>query len=273
MSRQTIVITGSTRGIGHGLAVEFLRLGHAVVVTGRSREAVDRAVAGLQPAGSVLGCTCDVRSLEANQAVWDAAVARFGRVDMWINNAAVATDHLLFGELPAEQIVATVDTNLTGTMFGARVALAGMLAQGGGRIYTFEGFGSNDMTSPGLAVYGATKRALRYFTAAVAKEYEDSPVLIGALSPGMVPTDLLLYSSKGNDPEQWAKAKRLMNILGDKVETVTPWLARQALANTRQGATIEWLTRGKAFRRFLTAAFNKRDLFSEIEGRGKVIVR
>jgi NAD(P)-dependent dehydrogenase (short-subunit alcohol dehydrogenase family) len=273
MSRQTIVVTGSTRGIGHGLAVEFLRLGHNVVVTGRSQEAVDRAVAGLGTAAAVLGKTCDVRSVESNQAVWDAAVGRFGRVDMWINNAAVATDHLLFAELPPGQISATIDTNLAGTMFGTRVALAAMLRQGGGRIYTFEGFGSNDMTSPGLAVYGATKRAIRYFTAAIAKEYKDSPVLIGALSPGMVPTDLLIYSSKSDDPAQWEKTKRLMNILADKVETVTPWLAREALANQKQGATIEWLTRGKAFRRFLTAAFNKRDLFSEIESKGKVVVR
>lgn len=273
MERQTVVITGSTRGIGYGLAAEFLKLGHNVVVTGRSREAVDRALAGLRSPEAVLGQVCDVRSFESSQALWDAAVARFGRVDLWINNAAVATDHLLFAELPPEQIAATIDTNLAGTMFGTRVALAGMLRQGGGRIYTFEGFGSNDMTSPGLAVYGATKRAIRYLTAAVAKECRGTPVLVGALSPGMVPTDLLLYSSRGNDPEQWARARRMMNILADRVETVTPWLAQQALANQKQGATIEWLTRGKALRRFLMAPFVRRDLMSELESRDSVVVR
>ncbi len=273
MSKQTVVVTGSTRGIGHGLAVEFLKLGHNVVITGRNREVVERAVAGMRSSEAVLGQACDVRSFGANQAVWDAAVKRFGRVDMWINNAAIATDHLLFADLPAEQISATIDTNLAGTMFGTRVALEGMLRQGGGRIYTFEGFGSNDMTSPGLVVYGSTKRAIRYFTAAVAKEYRESPVLIGALSPGMVPTDLLLYSSKGRDPAQWARARRVMNILADRVETVTPWLAQQALANQKQGATIEWLTRGKALRRFLMAPFTRRDLISELESRGDVVVR
>lgn len=273
MSRQTIVVTGSTRGIGRGLVVEFLKLGHNVVVSGRSREVVDRVVSELRQPEAVLGQPCDVTRNEDNQALWDAAVARFGRVDMWINNAAIATDHRLFGELPADQVEATVNTNLLGTLYGTRVALAGMLGQGGGRIYTFEGFGSNDMMSPGLAVYGTTKRALRYFTAALAKEYRDSPVLIGSLSPGMVPTDLLIYSSRGEDTAQWEKSKRIMNILGDKVETVTPWLAAQALANTRQGARIEWLTRGKAAWRFLTAAFNKRDLISEIEARGNIIVR
>jgi NAD(P)-dependent dehydrogenase (short-subunit alcohol dehydrogenase family) len=273
MSSQTIVITGSTRGIGRGLAVEFLKRGHNVVVTGRGRPAVDATVGELKELGPVIGQPCDVRILESLQAVWDAGVARFGRVDVWISNAAIATDHLLLAELPADQISATVDTNLTGTIFGTRVALAGMLRQGGGRIYTFEGFGSNDMTSPGLTVYGSTKRAIRYFTASVAREYKDSPVLVGSLSPGMVPTDLLIYSSRSSDPAQWARTKRLMNILADRVETVTPWLADQALANRKQGAQIEWLTRGKALRKFLTAAFNKRDLISEIEAKGDIVVR
>lgn len=263
-SAQTVVVTGSTRGIGRGLAVEFLKRGHRVVVTGRSQAAVGEAAAALSAHGEVLGYPCDVRSYAANEALWQAAVARFGRVDMWISNAGVAADRQPFAGIPPDQIATTVETNLVGTMYGTRVALAGMLAQGGGKIYTFEGFGSNDMMSPGLTTYGATKRGLRYFTASVAREYRDSPVLIGALSPGIVITDLLIYSSKGSDAAAWEKAKKLMNILGDRVETVTPWLVEQALANTRQGAIIEWLTRGKAARRFLGAAFGKRDLFAGV---------
>lgn len=271
---QTIVITGSTRGIGKGLAREFLRMGHQVVVTGRTQAAVDSAVAELAPLGPVLGQPCDVRSFESNQAVWNAAVARFGRVDMWINNAAIATDHAPLAELPPEQIEMTVETNLVGTLYGCRVAIAGMLAQGGrGRVYTFEGFGSNGMTRPGLTTYGTTKRALTYLTEALAKECEGTEVLVGSLSPGIVATDLLLYSSKGTDPQQWEKSRRIMNILGDRVETVTPWLAREALENERQGAQIQWLTRGKAMKRFATAFFRKRTVVSDFEASSEVKVR
>lgn len=270
---QTIVITGSTRGIGKGLAREFLKLGHRVVITGRSQAPVDAALAELASLGEVLGCVCDVRDMASLEAVWTAAVARFGRVDMWISNAAVATDRALLAELPVEQIVATIETNLLGTIYGTKVALAGMLRQGGGKIYTFEGFGSNGMMSPGLTTYGSSKYGLRYFTRALAKEYQDSPVLIGALSPGMVPTDLLLYSSKSKDAAEWEKAKRVMNILGDTVETVTPWLAAQALANQKQGACIEWLTPQKAAFRFATAAFRKRDIISPLEARTDLKVR
>jgi NAD(P)-dependent dehydrogenase (short-subunit alcohol dehydrogenase family) len=270
---QTIVITGSTRGIGLGLAREFLSLGHRVVVTGRSAAVVGKVAAGLADKDRVLGFPCDVRHLASHEVLWTAAVQRFGGIDVWINNAAIATDRLLFAGMPGEQIAATVETNLLGTMYGTRVALAGMLAAGRGRIYSFEGFGSNGMLSPGLTVYGATKRAIRYFTASVAREYRDSPVLVGSLSPGMVPTDLLLYSSRSRDPAEWQRAKKIMNILADRVETVTPWLARQALANDRQGAVIEWLTRGKAARRFLSSLFVRRDLISELEARGDLKVR
>jgi NAD(P)-dependent dehydrogenase (short-subunit alcohol dehydrogenase family) len=262
---QTIVVTGSTRGIGRGLAREFLRRGHNCVVTGRSQASVDAALSELRSLGEVLGQPCDVRNLAQLQALWDAAVARFGRVDVWINNAALAPNHKLVADIPGDEIAATVDTNLTGTIYGTRVALRGMLLQGSGKIYTFEGFGSTGMTSPGLTVYGSTKYAIRYFTDSVAKEYEDAPVLIGSLSPGMVPTDLLIYSSKGQDPEKWQKSKRIMNILGDKVETVTPWLAEQALANQKHGANIAWLTRGKAIRRFMSPAYRKRNIVDEYE--------
>ncbi|UCG71341.1 MAG: SDR family oxidoreductase [Chromatiales bacterium] len=264
-SSQVIVVTGSTRGIGRGLAREFLKGGHKVVVTGRSQGSVDKALAELAPLGDVLGQPCDVRSRADLQQLWDAAVARFDRVDVWINNAALAPNHQLLADIPPEEIAATIDTNLTGTIYGSQVALQGMLAQGSGKIYTFEGFGSDGMTNPGLAIYGATKRAVRYFTQSLVKEYADSPVLIGSLSPGMVPTDLLIYSSRAEDPAQWEKSKRIMNTLGDKVETVTPWLAEQALANDRHGANIAWLTRGKALKRFLLPSYRKRNIVDEYE--------
>ncbi len=270
----SILITGSTRGIGKGLATEFLRLGHRVVITGRSEAAVAAATGQLAPLGQVLGVACDVRELASVQAAWAAGVARFGQIDLWINNAAVATDRALLADLPADQIRTTVDTNLLGTLYGCQVAIAGMRGQpGGGKVFTFEGFGSDGMSRPGLTVYGATKRALRYLTAALARECAGTNVLIGSLSPGIVATDLLLYSSKGEDQAEWEQARRTLNILGDTVETVTPWLAREALAMTKQGARISWMTPAKAAGRFAMSAFRKRDILSELEARSDLTVR
>jgi NAD(P)-dependent dehydrogenase (short-subunit alcohol dehydrogenase family) len=235
-------------------------------VTGRTREAVDATVSALAGAGGeVFGHACDVRSLESVQSVWDAAIAQLGNVDIWINNAGVATPRRLLADLDAESIRSTVDTNLTGSIWGARVALAGMLEQGHGDIYFFEGFGSNDMTQPGISVYGATKRALTYFTKSLAKEYAHTPVRIGSLSPGMVITELMMETSRQEDAERWESTKRILNILADRVETVTPWLVEQVLANQKNGVHIRWLTRWKSLYRFLSPAYRKRDLFASDE--------
>ena len=82
-----------------------------------------------------------------------------------------------------------------------------------------------------------------------------------ALSPGMVTTEFITSRYVGR-PEEWERAKGIFNILADKVETVTPWLARKVLANTRTGVRFNWLTRGKVMARFLMAPFHKRDLFA-----------
>ena len=111
---QTIVITGSTRGIGKGLAREFLKLGHRVVITGRTQAAVDHATAELSSLGEVLGCVCDVRDMASLEAVWAAAVSRFSRVDIWISNAGMGHRTARVWELSPETVRAVVDTNLTG---------------------------------------------------------------------------------------------------------------------------------------------------------------
>jgi hypothetical protein len=91
----------------------------------------------------------------------------------------------------------------------------------------------------------------------------ESNVQVNVLSPGIVVTDLLIGDYDTATPE-WEKAKKIFNILGDKVETVTPWLVNGVLKAQKNGARVEWLTTGKAFRRFMTAGFNKRDLFADI---------
>jgi hypothetical protein len=76
----------------------------------------------------------------------------------------------------------------------------------------------------------------------------------------MVITDLVTRPYEGH-PEDWERARRIFNILADRVETVTPWLARQVLANDKTGVRITWLTRGKVIGRFLAAPFRQRDVF------------
>ena len=262
---KTVIITGSTRGIGFGLANEFLKRGCKVVVSGRSQEAVDKAIAQLSVDHDnerIFGVPCDVKNYEEIQNLWNASAGHFGKIDVWINNAGISNAYIPFWEVKPETLKNVTDTNMLGAMNGSHVALKEMIKSGGGELYNMYGFGSDGRKGDGLTLYGATKYGLKYLTEALTKEAKDTTVLIGSLSPGIVLTDLWddLYEGM---PERKEKSKKIVNILGDKVETVTPFLAEQVLQNNKSGAKIAWLTGGKAAWRFATAAFNKRNLFKD----------
>ena len=264
---KTLVITGSTRGIGRGLAEGFLARGCKVVLNGRRQQAVEKVVGELAAgaeAERVAGCAGDVSRHEDLQALWRCAVDAFGRVDVWINNAGISIHRAPLWEQPAADLEAIVNTNLTGLLLANKVALAGMKEQGGGQIWNMEGFGSNGMAQPGLAAYGATKRAVDYLNKALRKDAAGTGVQICALSPGIVVTDLLVGDYDLHS-EQWQKAKRTFNILGDNVETVAPHLVEGILKANRDGTRVAWLTIGKAMRRFLAAPFSKRELFAHLD--------
>jgi NAD(P)-dependent dehydrogenase (short-subunit alcohol dehydrogenase family) len=211
----------------------------------------------------LLGHACDVTDYGQVDGLWQAAVRRFGRVDIWINNAGLGNMYRAAWEQSPDTMRAIVDTNLLGVMNGTHLAYNRLCEQGGGAIYNMEGFGSNGRKRIGLTVYGSTKIGMTYYTESFLEEARaaNAPVLIGMLSPGMVVTDLLTEAF--DDPAELERSKRIFNILADRPETVTPWLVDQMLANVGQGRSIQWLTQGKIIWRFLTAPFNHRDLFSK----------
>ncbi len=260
-----VVITGGTRGIGLGLAHELLTRGASVVICGRSQPTVDAAVKELSTAGAgdrVHGMTADVTKRADLQGLWDVAVGRFGTVDFWVNNAGTSAPRRPFAEVPESSIETVLATNLHGVINGTAVALAGMSAQGFGHVWNMEGFGSGGQKANGMAAYGASKRAVTYLTESLVKEQKGQPVSVGFLSPGIVLTDLLEDDYDGQ-PEALEKAKKIFNILGDRVETVTPFLADGVLNRGKNGARVAWLTTPKAATRFLKAPFRKRDLWAE----------
>ena len=261
----TVVITGSTKGIGLGLAKAFLARDCSVVISGRQQADVDAVVGTLQelyPEGQIFGQACDVRNFQQVQALWNASKAHFGRVDIWVNNAGQAQMIEQFWRLPEDLIESVVETNVLGLMYGAKVAVTGMLEQGGGAFFVMEGKGSRGDVQGGMSLYSATKRAGNYLFQALVKELEGSSVSVGSISPGMVVTDLLSMQ-RDADQETWERTKKIFNILADKVETVSPWIVDKMLANQKHGMQIRWLHRGKVLWRFLSASWNKRDLFGE----------
>lgn len=260
---KNIVITGSTRGIGYGLAEAFLQLGCAVMVSGRGPESTGAAVEQLavqRDPVRVFGLVCDVTVPAQVTSLWQAAATAFGSVDIWVNNAGYAGEMGRVWERPAEEVQSLIGTNLVGTILGSQAAFAGMQIQGHGAIYNMEGMGSDGRKHAGLTLYGTTKYAVHYFTESLAIEAQDTRIIVGALRPGMVATDMLRDRYKGR-PEEWERAKKIFNILAERVEKVAPWLARQMLANQRNGAILSYSPPWKMIWKFIRSPFMKNEVF------------
>lgn len=259
---KTIVITGSTRGIGLGMAKEFLKREHQVIISGRSEQSVNQALAELKQeylGEKIHGIACDVSDYAQVENLWQQSIEKFGQVDIWVNNAGVSHENEIFTALNPEIFTKVINTNLIGVMNCVQVAIKGMESQGFGFIYNMEGFGSDGRMMKGLSVYGASKRGMTYLTAALVKEFKNSFVKIGFLSPGMVVTDLLIGDIDQTAPD-WENRKRIFNILADRVESVAPFLVENMLINSKHGAKIIWLTNLKVILRFLSAPFVKRNI-------------
>ena len=266
-----VVITGSTQGLGAGYAREFLKRGHSVMVSGRKQASVDKAVSDLRriaPSGArVAGVACDVSRIEDVQALWDASVRELGRVDLWFNNAGYARTGVTFLETRPAELAAMVRSNVIGTMNGCQVALAGMKAQGansgnGGWIYLTLGGGAKGRIVPGMAVYSTTKRALKYFADCLVKEARGTAVKIGTVSPGINITEGMLREIEAVTPAARARMLRPLNLIGDHVETTTPWIVERILEGRESGHDVTWLTGGRMMQRLFGSLFRKRDVLS-----------
>ena len=260
---KSIVITGSTRGIGLAMAREFLKAECQVTLSGR-REAIpaatQEALSGYED--RYLYVPCDVRNHAAVQNLWDASADHWGTIDIWINNAGQNTAHEFSFDTPPCYVEAVVETNMIGLVFGSQVAAKGMIEQKSGAIYAMEGLGSNNMIQLKTILYGMTKHALTYFTKGLARELEGTGVIAGRLSPGMMLTDFITKTPDGAQAaiETDERFKRIFNILADKPETVAAFFVPRMLANTKNDIRISWLSSSKAAIRFMTAPLRKRKL-------------
>ena len=299
---ETYVVTGGTRGIGYGISRELLLRGQNVFLCGRSETSVNRAIKKLEEAavgegtsgGRVGGIPCDISSYDDVQKLWDAAIAKFGTVHVWINNAAI-DPHAPLLLSPSggggtegkdedktknlrhvEQINQCIDINIKGAVNCCRVAIQGMKKQqqhSGGterkyRVYLMEGLGSDGSIRSSITmVYGMTKYAGTYLANAIEKDLSSSEeyknISLGRMQPGMVTTDLLLSSMTDGEKsaEEIESTKKIFNILADKEETVTPWIADQLVEGNN--LAIRWLTTGSVLFRFVKSLFVKRDLFED----------
>ncbi|MFN8025405.1 MAG: SDR family oxidoreductase [Acidimicrobiia bacterium] len=202
------VVTGAASGIGRQVAVTFAQAGADLVLA-------DVVEAGLQETRALVegvGGRAEVRPTnvadrEAVDALAEAAVAAFGRLDVWANVAGIIRYAPLV-DAPEAEIRSVVDVNLLGVYWGVAAAGRVMTAQGSGAIVNVASGGA-DVGSPTIASYGMTKAGVNHLTKTAALEFGPSGVRVNAVAPGWVETPMVapyFTDADGNvDPEKRAE--------------------------------------------------------------------
>lgn len=266
-----VVITGSARGFGLCQAKKFKELGYNVIISDINEENLKKAIEELNLINkentSAFYTLCNVTKLEDLEALWNFAIEKFNGVDIWVNNAGVNSPDKPVYKLEKDEISFILDIDLKGTIYGSKVAFKGMLEQGYGQIYNVEGYGSNDAVMTGLTMYGTSKRAVTYFTRSLAKESFDltgGKVKVCRLTPGIMITEFITSANGGKTKiELPEKTKKIYNILGDYPQTIVDFAVPRMIKNTKNDGQVEWLSNSRAFRKFISYMFKKRDYFKE----------
>lgn len=260
--QRCVVITGSSQGIGLGLAKAFLTLGWSVVISARHQEKLAESLQQLCEQfeqNKVFAVCCDVTQPEEIQQLWDLSIQHFKQIDVWINNAGSCHATKAFKDIEYNELRNVIQINILGTILASQVALKGMLKQGHGQIFNMEGWGSRGEWSAGMTAYSTSKRAVAYFSKALYKETKNENILIGTLSPGMVATDLLISSWQNGNHQNWHKMKRLFFFVIDPPDIVCTYLAKRINNNQKTNVRIVWMTPLRLILRFFQPYYWRRN--------------
>jgi NAD(P)-dependent dehydrogenase (short-subunit alcohol dehydrogenase family) len=184
------LITGALTGIGRAAAVAFAKKGAQVVVSGRRDEAGHELVKELRSFGSEAEfINADVRKESDVRTLVDKTVARFGRLDVAVNNAGTEGDRGPIIDQTAESYAATFDTNVLGVILSMKHEVRAMQGQGGSIINISSTYGHEG--AAGASVYVGSKHAVEGVTKSVALELASSRIRVNAVAPGPTDTGML----------------------------------------------------------------------------------
>ncbi|MDB2501126.1 SDR family oxidoreductase [Planktomarina temperata] len=186
-SGQTVLITGASRGIGAAAAEHLATLGAQVVLTARSEAELAKLAEKMGP--KALAIACDIADFAQVQAAVDQTVARFGRLDIVVNNAGMLLPVHRMADFEAADWDRVIDVNVKGVFYMMKAALPIMTAQGGGTILNISS-GAAYGVLEGWSHYCASKAAVLQLTRSGHAEYGDQGIRCLGLSPGTVATQM-----------------------------------------------------------------------------------
>jgi short-subunit dehydrogenase len=198
LDQQVVVVTGASQGIGRETALEMAARGASIVVAARNQEALDQLAAqGERLGGRMEPVVTDVAEYDQVERLGQRAEQRFGRIDTWVNNAAVSI-YASVEQMDADEMVRLVQVNLLGQMFGSKVAVAHMKPKAQGVIVNV-GSALSERAVPLQSAYVATKHAIRGFSEALRMEleHEETGIDVVVILPSSINTPLF----------NWARSK------------------------------------------------------------------
>jgi len=240
MSNPVTLITGALTGIGRATAVAFARQGARLIVSGRHDDAGRALAAALRDMGAEAEFVrADVRHEDDVRSLVDQTVARFGRLDIAVNNAGTEGKPGPVTEQTAETYGAMFDTNVLGTLLGMKHELRVMQAQGSGSIVNISST-MGERGAANLALYTASKHAVEGLTKSAALEAAAFGVRVNAVAPGPTETPMLdrltgsaehkaaffaaVPLKRGGTPEEIAEA--IVFVASDKASYITGQIIR-----------------------------------------------
>jgi len=199
MNTPVVLITGALTGIGRATALAFAKQGARIVIAGRRDEAGQKLLAEIRDIGvEAEYWRTDVRHEDDLRSVVDKTVARFGRLDIAVNNAATEGTGGLVTDQTAESYAATFDTNVLGTLLSMKHELRVMLPQRSGSIVNISSaYGS--VGAAGASVYVASKHAVEGMTKSAALETAGTGVRVNVVAPGTTDTGMLTRFTNTDD--------------------------------------------------------------------------
>ena len=186
LAGKTAFVTGSTRGIGRAVAGALHQAGAKVAIVGRDRARAEAVAAELGERAVGLGC--DVTAGAQVEAAITAAEKALGPIEILVNNAGITRDNLLLRMSEAEWDE-VLQANLKGAFHTTKAVLKGMMKRRGGRIINIASI-IGVVGNKGQANYAASKAGLIGLTKSIAKEYGSRGLLVNAVAPGFIETDM-----------------------------------------------------------------------------------
>ena len=188
LANQVAIITGAGRGIGQAIAQAYAREGARLALAARSQPELEQTAAAIAKTGAeAIAVPTDVTDPAHAERLASAALTRFGRIDLLVNNAGISGPVGPLQDNDIAQWAETISVNLTGTFLVCRAVIPVMLKQGGGKIINLSGAGAANAWS-NLSAYCASKAAVVRLTEVLAQELAPQNITVNALGPGSVHT-------------------------------------------------------------------------------------